>query len=457
MTRFWAAVPAEGITPMTLLRWNAGRRGSSYLRTRIVPASERGADSLEIAGAGEAVVLESVGPSRLDTLSFEVRRAFETLRRVGGVGLSDPSFHPLFLGGFAFDPDWTPPTEGAWVGFSPARLVLPEWTILRRGSEAHLLGVAPEGLSSEQAATWLRTGLGETLEALRGVQAHRPSATPVVSGLSTSIDARRESGYEQQVRAALDAIAAGDLHKVAVARSEEIQPAVPVEVSSFLQTLGDSFPACYIFSIQPEGADAFIGASPEQLLSCSSGSVRADALAGTAARGVSASEDDALGLELMNSLKERREHDAVVRYLRKALSPVTSKLSSSETPQLLRLANVQHLHTPFHGELRNGEGVLDLAHRVHPTPAVAGLPKAEAMQWLAEQEELDRGWYAGGVGYVAPDGGGTFCVAIRSGLVTRESVHLFAGAGIVEGSEPARESAEVRQKLAGLKEVLLNA
>jgi isochorismate synthase len=457
MTRFWAAVPAEGVEPMTLLRWNAGVRGSSYLRTRKRPSTERDTEVLEIAGVGEAVVLEAAGPLRLDALSRQVRTAFESLFRVGEASSIDPSFYPLFLGGFSFDPNWAPPSDGTWLGFSPARLVLPEWTLVRQGDEVALLGVAPEGLSSEEAATWLGGALGQTLEGLRAVQPHALSTSPVASVPSEGGVAQGESGYEQQVRAALESIAAGDLDKVAVARSEEIQPVVPVEVAGLLPMLGDSFPSCYIFSIQPEGGDAFIGASPEQLLSCSSGSVRADALAGTAARGVDVGEDDALGLELMNSLKERREHDAVVRYLRRALSPVTSTLSSAESPQLLRLSNVQHLHTPFHGELRNGEGVLDLAHRVHPTPAVAGLPRAEAIQWLAEQEELDRGWYAGGVGYVAPDGGGTFCVAIRSGLVTGESVHLFAGAGIVEGSEPARESAEVRQKLAGLKEVFLNA
>ena len=123
----------------------------------------------------------------------------------------------------------------------------------------------------------------------------------------------------------------------------------------------------------------------------------------------------------------------------------------------MRLANVQHLHTPFEGVLSNGEGVLDLAQRLHPTPAVAGFPRDQALAWLARSEELDRGWYAGGVGVVGPKGEGEYCVAIRSGLFGPYGARLFAGAGVVEGSVPQFEDAEVGQKLAGLKEVLVHA
>ena len=137
----------------------------------------------------------------------------------------------------------------------------------------------------------------------------------------------------------------------------------------------------------------------------------------------------------------------VVRALRDALAEVCAEVEAPEAPRLLRLEGIQHLETPISGTLRRAGGVLDLVGRLHPTPAVAGAPRAEALAWLAAHEEIERGWYAGPVGAVHRDGGGEFCIALRSALLRGKTARLFAGAGIVDGSRPDAELRETRLKL----------
>jgi isochorismate synthase len=265
------------------------------------------------------------------------------------------------------------------------------------------------------------------------------------------------SSYERQVSDALDAIEAGDLTKVTVARSETWRTGEQIRPEELLDRLSARFPDCFVFCVEPAGGAAFVGASPERLVAVRGGVVEADALAGTVARAEDDDDDDELARALSDSDKEQREHRVVVDYLRTSLAPVVESVDHPAQPGLLRLANVQHLHTPVQGRLLNGEGAIDLAGLVHPTPAVCGLPRERAQGWLERREELDRGWYAGGVGVVSRDGDGEFCVAIRSGLLRDDVAVLFAGAGIVAGSRPESEADEVDHKLRGMREVLFDA
>ena len=450
MTRYWLAHPAPDGDPVRLLSLAQPGQARGYFSAR---------GSWDLAAIGSALALEADGSERLATLSASARCILGELEQIPSAGPEDvPSdLEPLLLGGFSFAPEWSVGADSCWAGFAPGRLVLPELALLRREGRSYFLAVAPEGLDRCSAEQTLRAKVGRVAEALVGGFRDSLPSTSSSAGLGVSISAGSRQTYESRVRSALTAIVDGDLSKVTVARHEELRADAPVDVARLLVILRDRFPKCFVFCVQPPGAAAFVGASPEQLIACRGGLVRADALAGTAARGASAGEDDSLAEGLSSSPKEQREHAAVVDYLRAALEPVTVHLHAADEPGLLRLANVQHLHTPFTGQLQNGEGVLELASRLHPTPAVAGLPRSAALSWLAEEEDLDRGWYAGGVGVVDSRGDGEFCVAIRSGLVSGSSLRIFAGAGIVEGSEPAREGAEVDQKLRGLREALLHA
>jgi isochorismate synthase len=187
------------------------------------------------------------------------------------------------------------------------------------------------------------------------------------------------------------------------------------------------------------------------------GLVHADAVAGSAPRGRTAGQDHRLARELVESKKDQEEHAVVVRCVLEALARHCSTLAAPEAPGLLRTDGIQHLHTPIQGRLREPSKttVLDLVADLHPTPAVGGAPRQHALDWLRGHEGLDRGWYAGPLGWVTPEGEGEFTVALRSMLLHGCRATLFAGAGIVAGSDPEAELAETRLKLrAGLDALL---
>jgi isochorismate synthase len=175
--------------------------------------------------------------------------------------------------------------------------------------------------------------------------------------------------------------------------------------------------------------------------------IQATCLAGSAPRGASEGEDQRLGEALLASGKERHEHALVLDALRDALAPVCRELTIPEAPVLLQTRNIQHLHTPLEGVLADSATVLELVELLHPTPASAGLPRAGALALLRTQEAFDRGWYAGPVGWMDRTGSGEFVVAIRSALVAEQEASLYAGCGIVAGSDPDQEYAESSLKL----------
>ncbi len=171
------------------------------------------------------------------------------------------------------------------------------------------------------------------------------------------------------------------------------------------------------------------------------------ALAGSIRRGVTDQEDHALGQQLLASAKDSGEHAVVVRVLAEGLRAVCADVQTPPAPQLLRLHNVQHLHTPITARVRTGRSVLDLVERLHPTPAVGGYPREAALRLIRDREGLDRGWYAGPLGWVDARGEGEFAVALRSALLRGSEATLFAGCGIVADSQPESEYAESALKM----------
>ncbi|HEY5640241.1 MAG TPA: isochorismate synthase, partial [Dehalococcoidia bacterium] len=219
--------------------------------------------------------------------------------------------------------------------------------------------------------------------------------------------------------------------------------------------LVEGYPHCTVFAFA-RGDSCFLGATPERLVRVdrpaldgrdAPSMVRADCLAGSARRGATEEEDWRLGESLRADPKELHEHAVVVQALRDGLEPLCSRLDIPEAPGLLRLPNVQHLHTPIEGVLSTERGVLELVERLHPTPAAGGLPRDAALPLIRQLESFDRGWYAGPVGWVDGRGDGEFAVAIRSALIRRQEAFLYAGCGIVAGSDPEREYSESCLKL----------
>jgi isochorismate synthase len=213
-----------------------------------------------------------------------------------------------------------------------------------------------------------------------------------------------------------------------------------------LRRLKDRYAACTTFAFARDDS-CFIGSTPERLVRLDGRAVRANCVAGSAPRGATEDEDRALGKALLYDKKEQHEHALVVSALREALAPYCADLNVPEEPNLLKMPNVQHLHTPVDGVLRDDLHVLDLVACLHPSPAVGGVPQELTSARIESYEPFDRGWYAGPVGWFDSSGDGEFVVAIRSALLREQDVHLYAGCGIVEGSDPEREYAESQLKL----------
>jgi isochorismate synthase len=273
---------------------------------------------------------------------------------------------------------------------------------------------------------------------------------------------RSPSAYRRQVNHALREIQAGRLDKVVLARSLRVDHDGELDVPGFLERLRSIYPTCTLVAMG-RGQDTFLAATPETLVQVEGVRVETAALAGSAARGRHPEEDRALAGALFASPKEQAEHAHVVRAIRAALREHCSELDAPRSPRLRALFGIQHLETPIRGKLAAGEdgaaacSVLDLVEALHPTPAVGGVPASAADAWLRRFEGLDRGWYAGPIGWLDVAGGGDFRVALRSALIRgglREPGEsgasralLFAGAGVVAGSEPERELVETRIKL----------
>jgi menaquinone-specific isochorismate synthase len=229
-----------------------------------------------------------------------------------------------------------------------------------------------------------------------------------------------------------------------LARRKELHAEGEFFIESALARLSLAYPQCAVFAVDG-GKSSFIGATPESLARVENGSLSLTCLAGSAARGGSPEEDRRLEQELFDSPKERREHHAVVSMAVTTLKDLCRELRWDETPRVLKLGNVQHLLTSVTGQVGSDRGILDFVKRLHPTPAVAGVPTERALSFIREVEG-DRGWYAGPVGWIDHTGGGEFVVALRSALVRGDQAILYAGAGIVAGSEPDREFEETEMK-----------
>jgi isochorismate synthase len=254
------------------------------------------------------------------------------------------------------------------------------------------------------------------------------------------------AAYEATVADAVSRIRAGDLEKVVLARTLEVDAGRPLDAKRLLHRLRAVEPHGYAFAA-PSGEGSLVGASPELLVSLRGGEVRATPLAGTAPRAGDPEEDRANADALAASSKNREEHAVVVRAVAAELEAWCEPLTWDPEPVLLETANVWHLATRFTGALRDpSANVLDLVVALHPTPAVCGTPTDVARAAIAELEPFDRGRYAGPVGWIDARGEGEWAIALRCAELRGERATLFAGAGIVADSEPASEADETGRK-----------
>jgi menaquinone-specific isochorismate synthase len=263
-----------------------------------------------------------------------------------------------------------------------------------------------------------------------------------------------EDAYRAAVARATSLIRAGSFEKVVLARSIVVEAGRDLDVRALLARLRAVDPEAYTFATA-DGDATLVGASPELLVRKSGRRVETTPLAGSAPRGSDESSDRLSASRLAASAKDLEEHRYVVEDVAAALGPLCSSLSFPSSPELVRTANVWHLATPFVGDLREDvASVLDVLDALHPTAAVSGLPRAAAAAALRDLEPLDRGGYAGPVGWVDDRGDGEFAIALRCARVESSRARLFAGAGIVAGSDPEAELEETARKFRAFLDAL---
>jgi menaquinone-specific isochorismate synthase len=253
------------------------------------------------------------------------------------------------------------------------------------------------------------------------------------------------------VEAALAEIRRGAVDKVVLARDEYLDARAPWDAREVGARLARDYPTCWTYAV-----DGWLGATPELLVRSRAGAVASRVLAGTLARD---GDDDQGAQILAASAKDLAEHRFAVDSVARELARFTKAITVPAQPHVVRLATLMHLATDIGGKLADGHSALDLAIALHPTAAVCGAPTAAARALLARLEGMDRGRYAGPVGWLGADGGGEWGIALRGAHLSadRRSARLLAGGGLVAGSDPVAEAAEVDLKLAPMRRALAGA
>ncbi|MEO1400694.1 MAG: isochorismate synthase [Cyanobacteria bacterium J06635_1] len=407
------------------------------------------AQQRSVVGFESAIAYQASGPSRFARIQqfidvWRKRILYADAPQIER--LSSPKTSPFFFCGFTFFEDIPVPD----ALFAAAQVFVPRVQIetdLRRSVVSFncLIDEANNvARLAEDVGQWLRfiSGLAERSG---GEDGFGDRATERIFKVVKDI-----GDFRQAVTAALSVMQTRQLHKVVLAEQMEVLSATSFNVPASLAALRHKHPDCHIFAIGNGHGQEFMGASPERLLSIHRGHLETDALAGSAPRGQTLNVDNRLGQQLLKTHKERYEHRVVVEFIARQLRSQGLVPEFKEQPKLLKLSNIQHLHTPIQARLYQTTDPLKILAQLHPTPAVAGLPRAAACDLIRQTECFDRGLYAAPIGWVDAEGNSEFIVGIRSALIDGRQARLYAGAGIVNGSDPNREMAEIKLKLQAL-------
>jgi isochorismate synthase len=401
-------------------------------------------DGASIASLGCAYAIENHGAGRF-------RRSEARWQALSAEAVADPPSGPpgsglIVTGGFAFADDGTAAPH--WHGFAPASLIVPEVALARRGEEVWCTLTA--AVSAGDLVADLLARLDARLAELR--EDPLPLLDPHLTERARIGGALAVEHYESAVARAVELIRAGEFAKIVLAREVEVHAPEPHNVAAVFGVLRSAFAGCFVLAIG-RGESALIAASPELLIRREGLRASTMALAGSTGRSADPAVDDHLGERMLRSDKDRQEHAIVAERIERELRPHALWVTRPDEPSVVRIANIQHLATPIRAQLARPISAIELAGLLHPTPAVGGEP-AVAIERIAPLEGIDRGWYAGPVGWSDTNGDGEFCVALRCALIEGKLARAYAGVGVVADSDPAAELAETETKLSALLPVL---
>lgn len=396
-----------------------------------------------LVGWGSALRIETSGTDRIVDADTRWSRAVARMTVHDDVRL--PGTGPVAFGSFSFAPE--SPTGGV--------LVLPSVVIGSHAGRSWITTAEPVGAAQDEHGA---------VDAV----ATMPPPTPVTGpGPVTFRDgALTAEEWTSAVAAVVERIRAGDVAKVVLARDVVATTEQPIDVRHLLGRLAANYPGCWTFAV-----DHLVGATPELLIRREKGLAASRVLAGTIQRTGDDASDLRRAAELARSSKDLEEHDFAVASLVRALRPFCASINVPDAPFVLHLPNVMHLasdvtgvvdgwHTggeAAHDAGEPGPSSLRLAAALHPTAAVGGTPTADATEILADAEQMDRGRYAGPVGWIGADGDGEWGIGLRSGELSATNdreLRIFAGCGLVAASDPDAELAETEAKLQPMRDAL---
>jgi menaquinone-specific isochorismate synthase len=389
----------------------------------------------EMAGVGEADVVEgTVEASKYENIFSRLRRyltqKYPRLRYYGGIQFRN-----------------TRKKDAVWLNFKAFRFVVPLFEIYADSSGTYfacnILINPKEDLQTQLA------GVIRQLNALNWNETEEPFETP---DLIKRVDTPTKSEWHQNIARAMAQFQSGKLGKIVLARRSEFEFTEPVDGVKTLKKLQEIDPTAFYFCFQPLKNIAFIGATPERLYRRVGDEIFSEAVAGTRPRGNDRNSDEWQEIDLLNNEKEYREHQFVVKSLGESFEALCKRVEYPDKTFILKLSRLQHLYAKIKGWLKEDVSDADILRHLHPTPAVGGYPKDEAMRFIEEIEPFDRGWYAGPIGWVSYQAA-EFAVAIRSAMAAENKLILYAGAGIVPGSDPEKEWTEVENKISNYLKV----
>lgn len=403
---------------------------------------EKGFEDESIAAIGAVASLEVEGRDRfakVQAFISEFTSSFEDLTLATQWG------SPRFFCSFTFFEQ-----SDSW--FPSATVFLPQWQVIRRQQRSVVIANLRVGDRSNLTA--LTDQLWQQFQTIRLAKYGVFNLPDSLRQTMNQWEVINTNSFQSAVNSALRLIAKNQLNKLVVAHAIDVVSRFPFQHIQSLHHLRQRHPDSYVFSTSSGRGRSFMGASPERLIRIQERLFVTDALAGSAARGRSPDEDADLAKGLINSEKEQREHQVVVDFICQSLAKF-GLVPAFAAPTLLKLPNIQHLHTPIQADLPRELQPLELLAELHPTPAVAGMPRSIACDQIRAHESFERSLYAAPLGWIDGQGNAEFIVGIRSAMIAGCHARLYAGAGIVAGSKPDRELAEVKLKLQVLLQSLV--
>jgi len=398
-----------------------------------------------LLGHGTAMTCSAEGKGRFENLSGKFAGTKDRWHHQDPDGTD---FSPILFTGFAFAP-------GKNAEALPnASLRLPLVTLQRREMGRALTFSWSKERSQDKSIIlekW-KNSARKLVQAITTPSNPPPAANPL-RRLKVKPD---DDAWLERVGRAVAAIKAGTMEKVVLTRRLKVAAPRKFDAARLMTILGYRYPGCVLIA-QADDNGIAVAATPERLVSLKSGRVVSDALAGTLRRDPEEAKDQMLGVALKQSTKDLHEHRLVVEQITRRLAPLCTKIESAEKPRLLQLRSLQHLWTPVTARAKKKVSLLDLAAHLHPTPAVGGVPREAALEWLAENEEERFGWYTGAFGWMNPSGDGDLSVILRCAYIHDAYAELSAGAGIVADSNPMSELEETDLKFQAMLEALEDA